>query len=89
MKKELITDKLIYDLDWDHLCDQCPEVNHMHQEASSSSAYGISWMEFISEPDGGNRTAIHEALVKWWRLVELHAKADRVERARFILTNES
>lgn len=49
-------------MDFEYLCDQCPEVQEEYDREYNSAEYGLNWYEFINTTPYNLRAMVE----KWW-----------------------
>jgi hypothetical protein len=57
-------DKVIDCLDWEFLCNQCPEVLTKWSKMDRYSEYGMNWYEFI------NTENLYDDVLQWIKTVD-------------------
>jgi len=56
-------------LNWHTVCDQCFEIQNMHEHASDREEYGINWYEFINTNE-----KLFNVAEEWWKKLPLKDK---------------
>jgi len=64
-------------LDWERLCDECPEVHRLHDSADFNAEYGMNWYEFIYTHD---EATLFKAVDEWWADLPVERKQELVNK---------
>ena len=71
-------------LNWHTVCDQCFEIQYMHERASYREEYGIHWYEFINANE-----KLFNVAEEWWETLPLEDKDriinDRINQLKYYL----
>lgn len=62
-------------LDWEYVCDQCPEIQQALEKKAFQSEYGINFFEFINTEEG-----LYLMAVDWWKNLSPERKKEIVNK---------